>query len=114
MRFLQPSARTIAASALGTALAWPAPTVAQSVGSSEFAEPVRIEAGGAAIDTGRDIGHPGPTLRDHDGDGKLDLLVSAFRGNIRVFHNVGTAAAPKFDERDPLAAGGEPIRLHNW
>ncbi len=76
--------------------------------------PVRIEADGAPIDTGKDIGHAGPIMRDHDGDGLPDLLVSSFRGNIRFFKNVGTRQEPKFQEGKPLQAGGDPIRIHNW
>lgn len=82
--------------------------------SSALAPPVILEADGKPIDTGVDIGHPGPLVRDHDGDGKPDLLVSAFRGNIRFFKNVGSRAAPKFEEGEPVHAGGEPIRIHNW
>ena len=54
-----------------------------------FEKPVRLKADGELIDTGADIGYAGPLVRDHDGDGKPDLLVSAFRGNIRFFKNVG-------------------------
>ena len=53
-------------------------------------------------------------LVDHDGDGRLDLLVSSFRGNIRFFKNVGTRTVPVFEEKGPLEAEGEPIRIHNW
>jgi hypothetical protein len=81
---------------------------------SELEQPVRIEADGVPIDTGKDIGHPGPLVLDYDNDGLQDLLVSAFRGNIRFFKNVGTRRNPKFQEGKPLAAGGEPIRIHNW
>ncbi len=83
-------------------------------GSGELQKPVRIEAGGAAIDTGKDIGHAGPLFLDHDADGLPDLLVSAFRGNIRFFKNVGTRAIPEFKEQKPLEADGKPIKIHNW
>ena len=76
--------------------------------------PVRLKADGQLIDTGKDIGHAGAQLRDHDGDGLPDLLVSSFRGNIRFFKNVGTRTEPLFKEGKPLEAGGEPIRIHNW
>ena len=76
--------------------------------------PVRLEAGGDVIDTGKDVGYAGPLFVDHDKDGKPDLLVSAFRGNIRYFRNAGTRNEPEFVEGDPLHAGGEPIRIHNW
>ena len=82
--------------------------------SSVLEAPVRLEADGQPIDTSVDIGHAGPLFVDHDGDGLPDLLVSSFRGNIRFFKNVGTRREPEFEEREPLQAGGEPIRLHNW
>jgi hypothetical protein len=83
-------------------------------GSSELAAPVRLEADGARIDSGKDIGYAGPLVRDHDGDGLPDLLVSSFRGNIRFFRNTGSRAKPVLVEKEPLQAEGEPIRIHNW
>jgi hypothetical protein len=76
--------------------------------------PVRLEADGKVIDTVEGIGHAGPQMRDLDGDGTLELLVSSFGGTIRVFGNEGTKAEPRLVEREPLMAGGEPIRIHNW
>ncbi len=89
-----------------------APLSAQQ--SAQLDKPVRLKADGEFIDTGKDIGYAGPLFVDYDRDGKPDLLVSAFRGNIRFFKNVGTRSAPKFEEREPLQAGGDPIRVHNW
>ena len=77
-------------------------------------KPVRLHADGELIDTGKDIGYAGPLMRDHDGDGKPDLLVSSFRGNIRFFRNFGTRAQPKFTSKGLLQAAGEDIRIHNW
>lgn len=76
--------------------------------------PVRLTADGGLIDTGKDVGHAGPLLVDWDQDGLPDLLVSSFRGSIRFFKNVGTRSEPVFAEKEPLAAGGVPIRIHNW
>lgn len=81
---------------------------------SQLADPVRLEADGKVIDTVADIGHAGPLVRDWDGDGKPDLLVSSFRGSIRFFKNVGKPGAPSFKEGAPLEAAGAPIRIHNW
>ena len=83
-------------------------------GIAKLERPVRLKADGEFIDTGKDIGYAGPLFVDHDRDGKPDLLVSSFRGNIRFFKNVGTLRQPKFEEKDALQAGGEPIRIHNW
>ncbi len=82
--------------------------------TAQLEKPVRLKADGAFIDTGKDIGYAGPLFVDYDRDGKLDLLVSAFRGNIRFFKNVGTRRQPKFEEKTSLQAGGDPIRIHNW
>jgi len=90
------------------------PFVSTCAQDSQLESPVRLKADGKFIDTGADIGYAGPLSVDHDGDGRKDLLVSAFRGNIRFFKNVGTAAEPVFEEGKPLQAGGEDIRIHNW
>ena len=82
--------------------------------SSELAPPVCLEADGARIDTGKDVGYAGPLVRDHDGDGLPDLLVSSFRGNIRFFRNTGSRVSPVLVEKEPLHAEGEPLRIHNW
>lgn len=82
--------------------------------STELDKPVRIKAGDAVIDTGKDIGHAGPLFVDHDRDGLSDLLVSAFRGNIRFFKNVGSRTQPAFVEKEPLQMEGGPLRIHNW
>ena len=82
-----------------------------------FDPPVALTADGVTIDVGPDIGHAGPLLRDHDGDGKHDLLVSSFRGTIQVFRNVGTNAAPEYADSGKLQAVGDErtdLRFHNW
>jgi hypothetical protein len=56
--------------------------------------PVRIEAGGAPIDT--EIGHAAPFVGDFDEDGVNDLLVGQFGGGVLwICRNEGTNAAPK-------------------
>jgi len=66
--------------------------------SPELAAPVQIMAGDKPIDT--DIGHAAPFLADFNGDGKNDLLVGQFGdGKLRIYTNVGTNQAPKFDEK---------------
>jgi hypothetical protein len=81
---------------------------------TELEEPIRLEADGKPIDTGKDVAYAGPLVRDHDGDGLPDLLVSAFRGTVRVFKNVGTRAAPQFAEQKPLQAAGKDLTIKNW
>ena len=50
-------------------------------------------------------GDSAPALGDLDGDGDLDLVVGTGQGAIRVFRNVGTPAAPQFQEEAPVEAG---------
>ncbi len=105
--------RTKGITALAASLSLLAGT-AWAQGSGELEKPVRIEADGAPIDTGKDTGYAGPLVRDQDGDGLPDLLVSAFRGNVRVFKNVGTRAKPEFKEQKPLQAEGTDLSIKNW
>lgn len=97
--------------------------------ASDLQPPVRIFAGGEAIDV--TTGHAAPYVRDVDGDGKRDLLVGEFgdgefpvdqlpaaladgwkrpgtfaNGRVRIYRNVGTDTAPRFDGFEYLRAGG--------
>lgn len=76
--------------------------------------PVKVEADGVVIDTVAGIGHAGPLLRDLDGDGRHELLVSSFSGEIRRFVDANRDGEPRWVEKEPLQAGGKPIRIHNW
>lgn len=91
--------------------------------------PVRILAGDKPIDV--TTGHAAPYVLDFDGDGKKDLLVGEFgdgefpvaelpdalaagwkkgnnfaNGRLRIYRNVGTDKAPRFDGFEYLQAGG--------
>jgi len=69
----------------------PAPKASPTPG---LLPPVRIEAGGAPIDT--EIGHAAPFVGDFDEDGVNDLLVGQFGGGVLwICRNEGTNAAPK-------------------
>lgn len=81
---------------------------------AKFDTPVRIEADGKFIDTGKQGGYAGPLVKDYDGDGLPDLLVTSFGGSITFFKNVGTRAEPKFAAGTPLQAEGKPIEVDNW
>src|SRR5436305_11680393 len=74
--------------------------------SSELLPPVRLEAAGKPIDTA--IGHAAPFVADFDGDGVPDLLVGQFGGGLlKIYRNVGTAAAPKLAAGVTFQAGGK-------
>ena len=95
-------------------------------GIPQLEAPVRLKADDQLIDTGEDIGHAGAQLRDHDGDGLPDLLVSSFRGNIRFFKNVGTRTALQGRRTATSRRGTDPhpqlvmrrhqsaVRGHQW
>ena len=60
-----------------------------AVSAAEFADPVRVEAGGKAVRTDSP-GYAAPCWADFDGDGKKDLLVGQFAGGkINVYKNLG-------------------------
>jgi hypothetical protein len=72
----------------------------------ELNPPVRVEAAGKPIDT--EVGHAAPLVVDFDGDGVPDLLVGQFgEGKLWIFHNEGTAAAPKLAAGELFRAGAE-------
>jgi len=81
-----------------------------------LAAPEPVLADGVPIDVGADIGHAGPQLRDLDGDGKPELLVSNFRGTIHVYRNVGELRAPRFERAGhvTLAGAKDALKFHNW
>ena len=66
---------------------------------------VKLEAGGKPIDV--EIGHAAPFYADMDGDGVKDLLVGQFGGGkLRIYKNVGSHSAPKFDDFTMFQAAG--------
>jgi hypothetical protein len=61
-----------------------------------FEPPFRVSDSKGLIDV--DEGHAAPLFVDFDGDGLPDLLVGQFgEGKLRIYKNVGTRAAPRFD-----------------
>lgn len=80
--------------------------VGSAMADDELATPVRLEAGGKAIDT--EVGHAAPFVCDFDGDGVQDLLVGQFGGGqLWVYHNEGTNAQPKLAAGVKFKEGGK-------
>lgn len=79
--------------------------------SSLFEQPVRLKAAGEFIDTGDAWGHSGPCVADVDGDGLRDLVVGDFRGQFRVYRNVGSEQQPRYAALEYLQAGGEVAKV---
>lgn len=83
-----------------------AAALAANLSAQQFERPFRIESAGVPIDV--EIGHAAPYVADFDGDGVRDLLVGQFgKGRCRIYKNVGTATAPKFDGFVFFEAGGK-------
>src|ERR1700745_2031355 len=94
----------LAATALALGLALPPP----GASGQELAKATRVEAGGQPLNMGG-VGHSAPFLADFYGDGKLHLLVGTFsEGQLRIYRNVGTNQAPKFDAKYEVFLDGSP------
>jgi len=104
----------------------------QQPAGSELLPPVRLSAGGEPIDV--TVGHAAPLMLDVDGDGLRDLLVGEFgtgtfpgerlpedmgafardsfdQGKLRIYTNVGSANAPRFEDFKYLRAGKEDASI---
>ena len=74
-------------------------------GPTDLAPPVRLLAGGQPMNV--DVGHAAPFVADLKGNGQTTLLVGQFgEGKLRLYPNVGTAKAPRFEKFDWFQAGG--------
>ena len=108
------------------------PGLCQGPEGSELLPPVRLSAGGGPIDVS--VGHAAPLMIDMDGDGLRDLLVGEFGtgtfpgerlpedmggfardsfnlGKLRIYRNVGSAKAPRFEDYKYLRAGKEDASI---
>jgi len=75
-----------------------------------FQPPFRVSDAKGLIDV--DIGHAAPLVTDFDGDGVPDLLVGQFGdGKLRIYKNVGTAKAPRFDGFSWFKTGEQDGRI---
>lgn len=85
---------TTVALSFAIAFASPPPPSPPQQSPSRLLPPVRVEAGGAPIDT--EVGHAAPFVGDFDEDGVNDLLVGQFGGGVLwICRNEGTNAAPR-------------------
>ncbi len=97
--------------ALAAAAFWAAPICRAA--SPELLPGFKVQADGVEIDDHK-VGHFVPTIVDWNGDGKKDMILGSFAGdpgNVRLYLNIGTDAAPKFGKATFLKAGREPIKL---
>lgn len=74
-----------------------------------YASPVKLEAGGAAIDV---YGMPSPCFADYDNDGDLDLICGEFMDGLTYFQNVGTRTQPAYATSVRVKHGDKPIAMH--
>jgi hypothetical protein len=82
-----------------------------SRGDENFADEVRVEAGGAPIDVAGFRG-AAPFVGDFDGDGLDDLLVGQYeKGRLRIYRNVGTRDEPRFDDFEWFRVNGQIAEL---
>lgn len=87
----------------------------QAVVQDRLAAPLRIHAAGKPIDTGEDVGHSAPLVRDVNGDGRLDLLLGNFRGTVDLFAaDLGSDPDPVLLAPQRLEVNGEPLEIPNW
>jgi hypothetical protein len=78
-----------------------------------------LQAGGVDIDVGI---RATPIVNDWDGDGKKDILVGNWEGNVTIYLNEGTDAAPVFNSSSLLQVGGIDFdigtraapRIYDW
>jgi hypothetical protein len=74
----------------------------QPQAQNDLAPPVKILAGGKAIDV--EVGHAAPCVADLAGDGKLSLLVGQFSGGkLRAYANSGSKTEPRFEKFEYLS-----------
>jgi hypothetical protein len=93
--------------ALISGFIFPSYTVAEEF----FEQPVRLEAAGEVIDTGKAWGHSSPCIEDIDGDGLKDLILGDFSGKFCVYKNIGKKAAPSYRDHGYIQAGEKDAKV---
>ena len=78
--------------------------------AQQLADAIPVTCGKQPINV--DVGHATPFMGDIDGDGLPDLIVGQYGlGQARVYRNVGTKGAPRFDSFEWFKAGSEVARV---
>lgn len=76
----------------------------------DLAAPVQVRAGDEPINV--DMGHAAPFVADLKGDGRLVLLVGQFGdGKLRLYPNLGTRTAPRFEKFEWFQVDGQVVTL---
>jgi hypothetical protein len=106
----------LALAAAGCHTSEPAPSarLRRPIPESEAAllePPMRLSAAGQAIDLGDLGGYASPALFDGDGDNRLDLFVGSGSGQVRIYHNVGSAHVASFAAGQLLKSEGKEFRI---
>jgi len=85
--------------------------VALGAAPAEFADPVRLKAGGEFIQV-ESPGYACPAMFDVDGDEKLDLVVGQFSGGkMYFFKNVGEGSEPEFAKGAWIQTDDDPAKV---
>ncbi|QDU51280.1 FG-GAP repeat domain-containing protein [Gimesia panareensis] len=77
-----------------------------------FEKPVRLQADGKVIDTGKNMGHSSPCIEDLDGDGLDDLILGDFGGHFQFYKNVGSNTKPVYQDNGKIKAGGKTAEVN--
>ncbi len=76
-----------------------------------FSSAVYLKAGINDLDVGS---KSAPAMADFDRDGKKDLLVGDYYGNIYFYKNMGSATNPMFNSSTMLQAGGTTLDVEYY
>lgn len=96
---------------LAVGLAFPCPALLAQA-SPQFAPPVQLRAGDAAL--GVDRLFPSPTLHDMNGDGLADIVVGDLVGRLTVALRQPGADVTYAAETKLLALDGKELNFANW